>query len=210
MGVLTWCRARQLAPRSTAQRCRAAPAADAGHPPVQALDRLPAAVRGRRRLPDLRHRRGRGTSASRHVRRPTVPPESPALGLTHLPFEAMLTAARISPSPFDFALVLLRGLLGLRIFRTVCADIDDLGEEHGRRVLPVQSKGAHAASQLRHRHAVRRRPQETSTGTRTASSRPVASGSDGPHRARAIARTKPGPLRAPGGHRNGVAPQSWP
>lgn len=67
------------------------------------------------------------------VRRPRVPPESPTLGLTHLQFEAMLTAARESANPFDFALVCLLGLLGLRIFETVGADIDDLGEEHGHR-----------------------------------------------------------------------------
>ncbi len=34
------------------------------------------------------------------VRRPTVPPESPTLGLTHLQFEAVLTAARRSANPF--------------------------------------------------------------------------------------------------------------
>ena len=73
-----------------------------------------------------------------YVRRPSVPPESPTLGLTHLQFEAMLTAARESTNPFDFALVCL---LGLRIFEAVGADIDDLGEEHGHRVLRVRGKG---------------------------------------------------------------------
>ncbi len=80
-------------------------------------------------------------SPAEYVRRPTVPPESPTLGLTHLQFEAMLTAARQSSNPFDFALVCLLGLLGLRIFETVGADIDDLGEEHGHRVLRVTGKG---------------------------------------------------------------------
>ncbi len=80
-------------------------------------------------------------SPADYVRRPTVPPESPTLGLTHLQFEAMLTAARQSSSPFDFALVCLLGLLGLRIFETVGADIDDLGEEHGHGVLRVRGKG---------------------------------------------------------------------
>lgn len=70
-------------------------------------------------------------SPAEYVRRPTVPSESPTLGLTHLQFEALLTAARQSGNPFDFALVCLLGLLGLRIFETVGADIDDLGEEHG-------------------------------------------------------------------------------
>ncbi len=53
----------------------------------------------------------------------------------------MLTAARESTNPFDFAFVCLLGLLGLRIFETVGADIDDLGEEHGHRVLRVRGKG---------------------------------------------------------------------
>ena len=77
-------------------------------------------------------------SPADYVRRPTVPPESPTLGLTHLQFEAMLTAARQSSNPFDFALVCL---LGLRIFETVGADVEDLGEEHGHRVLRVRGKG---------------------------------------------------------------------
>jgi integrase/recombinase XerD len=80
-------------------------------------------------------------SPADYVRRPAVPPESPTLGLTHLQFEAMLTAARESTNPFDFALVCLLGLLGLRIFETVGADIDDLGEEHGHRVLRLRGKG---------------------------------------------------------------------
>lgn len=80
-------------------------------------------------------------SPADYVRRPTVPPESPTLGLTHLQSEAMLTPARQSSNPFDFALVCLLGLLGLRIFETVGADIDDLAEEHGHRVLRVRGKG---------------------------------------------------------------------
>jgi len=80
-------------------------------------------------------------SPAEYVRRPSVPPESPTLGLTHLQFEAMLTAAKESTNPFDFALVCLLGLLGLRIFETVGADIDDLGEEHGHRVLRVRGEG---------------------------------------------------------------------
>ncbi|WP_406081368.1 hypothetical protein [Micromonospora sp. NBC_00858] len=49
------------------------------------------------------------------VRRPTVP-ASPTLGLGHLQFEALITTARLSTNPNDFALVALLGLLGLRIF----------------------------------------------------------------------------------------------
>jgi integrase/recombinase XerD len=80
-------------------------------------------------------------SPAEHVRRPSVPAESPTLGFTHLQFEALLTAARESPSPCDFALVAMLGLLGLRIFEATSADIGDLGEEHGHRVLRVCGKG---------------------------------------------------------------------
>jgi integrase/recombinase XerD len=53
----------------------------------------------------------------------------------------MLTAARESASRYDFALVAMLGLLGLRIFEATRADIGDLGEEHGHRVLRVCGKG---------------------------------------------------------------------
>ena len=79
-------------------------------------------------------------SPAEHVRRPTVPAESPVLGFTHLQFEALLTAARESPNPCDFALVAMLGLLGLRIFEAAGADIADLGEEHGHRVLRICGK----------------------------------------------------------------------
>jgi integrase/recombinase XerD len=80
-------------------------------------------------------------SPAEHVRRPSVPPESPTLGFTHLQFEALLTAARRSTDPSAFALVAMLGLLGLRIFEATGADITDLGEEHGHRVLRVCGKG---------------------------------------------------------------------
>jgi integrase/recombinase XerD len=80
-------------------------------------------------------------SPAEHVRRPAVPAESPTLGFTHLQFEALLTAARQSPDQCDFALVAMLGLLGLRIFEATGADIADLGEEHGHRVLRVCGKG---------------------------------------------------------------------
>ena len=80
-------------------------------------------------------------SPAEHVRRPSVPPESPTLGFTHLQFEALLTAARESSNTWDFALVAMLGLLGLRIFEATGADIADLGEEHGHRVLRVCGKG---------------------------------------------------------------------
>jgi site-specific recombinase XerD len=80
-------------------------------------------------------------SPAEHVRRPSVPAESPTLGFTHLQFEALLTAGRESANPCDFALVAMLGLLGLRIFEATRADIADLGEEHGHRVLRVCGKG---------------------------------------------------------------------
>lgn len=80
-------------------------------------------------------------SPADYVRRPHVPPESPTLGLTHLQFEAMLSAARDSDNPNDFALVAMLGLLGLRIFEATGANVQDLGESHGHRVLKVCGKG---------------------------------------------------------------------
>src|SRR5262249_49308892 len=80
-------------------------------------------------------------SPADYVRRPTVPPESPTLGLGHLQFEALITIARLSANPNDFALIAMLSLLGLRIFEACVASIDNLGEEHGHRVLRVCGKG---------------------------------------------------------------------
>ncbi|GAA2564575.1 tyrosine recombinase XerC [Winogradskya consettensis] len=80
-------------------------------------------------------------SPADYVRRPTVPAESPTLGLGHLQFEAPITTARQSTNPNDFALIALLGLRRLRIFEACGASITDLGEEHGHRVLRVHGKG---------------------------------------------------------------------
>jgi hypothetical protein len=83
-------------------------------------------------------------SPAEYVRRPTVPNESPPLGLSQLQFEALLSPARDSRNRFDFALVML-GLLGLRIFEACKSDITDVGEEHGRQVLRVVRPGGCSA-----------------------------------------------------------------
>jgi integrase/recombinase XerD len=79
-------------------------------------------------------------SPAEYVCRPTVPAESPTLGLSHLQYEALLAAARTSANRCDFALVTMLGLLGLRIFEATGSNIEDLGEEHGHRVLRVRGK----------------------------------------------------------------------
>jgi integrase len=83
---------------------------------------------------------GLAHSPAEHVRRPRVPSESPTLGLTHLQFEALLTTARTSTNPNDLALVCLLSLLGLRVFEATAISLDDLGEEHGHRVVRVHGK----------------------------------------------------------------------
>ena len=80
-------------------------------------------------------------SPAEHVRRPHVSTESPTLGLSHLQFEAMICASRESANCNDFALVVMLGLLGLRIFEACGANIEDLTEIHGHRVLHVIGKG---------------------------------------------------------------------
>jgi integrase/recombinase XerD len=62
-------------------------------------------------------------SPAEHVRRPSVPAESPMRGFTHLQFEALLTAARQSSNPSGFALVAMLGLLGLRIFEATTRQV---------------------------------------------------------------------------------------
>ncbi len=84
-------------------------------------------------------------SPADYVTRPRVPAESPTLGLSHLQFEGMLAAARESSNANDFALLCMLGLLGLRIFEATGADIENLSEVHGHRVLTVVGKGGKPA-----------------------------------------------------------------
>jgi site-specific recombinase XerD len=85
-------------------------------------------------------------SPADHVRRPHVSTDSPTLGLSHLQLEALLASARDSANLNDFALVALLGLLGLRIFEATGANITDLAEVHGHRVLIVHGKGDKVAT----------------------------------------------------------------
>jgi integrase/recombinase XerD len=80
-------------------------------------------------------------SPADYMRRPPTPTESPTLGLGHLQFEALLSTARQSANSNDCALIAMLGLLGLRIFEAGGANIGDLGEEYGHRVLKVRGKG---------------------------------------------------------------------
>src|SRR6266542_2426430 len=114
---------------------------DAGGPPVQALDGVPAFLGHRAVLPDLRHRRRAGALTRR-----ACPPPGGSRRVTdariHAP--AVRGPAYRRPrvrQPERFVLVAMLGLLGLRIFEATSADIADLGEEHGHRVLRVCGKG---------------------------------------------------------------------
>jgi integrase/recombinase XerD len=67
-------------------------------------------------------------SPAEYVRRPHVPAESPTLGLTHLQFEAMPTAAKQSTNRCDFALVTTLGLLHPHMLRhTYVTTMPDAG-----------------------------------------------------------------------------------
>ncbi len=120
-------------------------------------------------------------SPADYVRRPSVPPESPTLGLTHLQFEAMLTAARESTNPYDFALVCLLGLLrqlaavaGVRLPRmhphmlrhTFVTTMLDAGVD--LRDVQIAARHADPRTTMRYDRAAR-----TSTATRSTSSRPT-------------------------------------
>jgi len=82
-----------------------------------------------------------GHSPAEHVRRPSVPRSHPRSGSPTCNSKPSSPPAASHRTPCDFALVAMLGLLGLRIFEATGADITDLGEEHGHRVLRVCGKG---------------------------------------------------------------------
>ena len=93
-------------------------------------------------------------SPAEYVRRPTCRPSPRPSGLTHLQFEALLTAARTSANRSDFALVAMLGLLGLRIFEATGSNI-----ERPRR-------GARPPGAARARQGRQGRPRPAATGRR--------------------------------------------
>ena len=138
-------------------------------------------------------------SPAEYGRRPSVPPESPTLGLTHLQFEAMLAAARDSANSNDFALVAMLGLLGLRIFEATGVDVTDLGEEHGHRVLRVVGKATKVM--LVPLPPAVARAIDRAVGTRTAG--PILLNTRGARMDRhAPTRQRPGPRRPRQSHTN--------
>jgi hypothetical protein len=94
-------------------------------------------------------------SPADYVRRPLVPAESPTLGLSHLQFEELLSAARESSNHYDFALVAMLGLLGLRSSR-----LRQRHQRRGRGTRPPGPAGDRRRKQGRAgAPAARRRPR---------------------------------------------------
>jgi integrase/recombinase XerD len=77
------------------------------------------------------------TNPGTRVRRPSVPADSPTLGLDLT--EARLLLA-VATRPRDRALLTLLTLNGLRVSEACNADVTDLGTERGHRVLTVTRK----------------------------------------------------------------------
>ena len=80
----------------------------------------------------------RAHSPAEHLRRPAVPAESPAPGLTHVPFEARAPRPASPPILATSPRWPCPGCL--QIFEATGANIADPGEEHGHRVLRVQHR----------------------------------------------------------------------
>lgn len=77
------------------------------------------------------------------VRRPKVNDETPRFGLDRDEVGRLLEVAERKPR--DYALALLLVLNGLRISEVLAADVTDLGDERGHRVLRVARKGGKAS-----------------------------------------------------------------
>lgn len=75
------------------------------------------------------------------VARPKWDQESSAIGLTHLQFEALLHAGEESANRYDYALVCMLGLLGLRRAEASNARVEHLALSRGHWVLRVVGKG---------------------------------------------------------------------
>jgi integrase/recombinase XerD len=80
-----------------------------------------------------------------HVRRPRVSEDSPTVGLDRGELSHLLDVAEAA-GPRDHALVCLLGLNGLRVSEACGADVGDLGQERGHRVLVVIRKGNRRAT----------------------------------------------------------------
>ena len=106
-------------------------------------------------------------SPADYVRRPNVPPESPTLGLSHLQFEALLTAARISTTPTTSP--------GDHAGAARLADLRSVRRQHrrpGRGTRPPRPEGAGQGRQGR--------PHSTPPAVQRAVERAVAGRTDGP------------------------------
>jgi integrase/recombinase XerD len=83
-------------------------------------------------------------SPAAHVRRPRLDYESHAIGLDRNEIGAILVAAGLG-TPAEHALISLLALNGLRVSEAVGADIEDLSNQRGHRVLAITRKGGKKA-----------------------------------------------------------------
>lgn len=121
------------------------------------------------------------TSPAQYIRRPKVPFESPTLGLTHLQFEAVIRESRNRAE--DHALIMLLGMLGLRVSEACAVNVEDLGYEHGHRVVKCSVKAARSRSYPCHRLSQERSSRSSGAAHRGRCSATVAeTGWPGPTR----------------------------
>jgi Phage integrase, N-terminal SAM-like domain len=103
-------------------------------------------------------------SPADYVRRPRVPAESPTLGLGQLQFEALITTARLSTNPNDFALVALLGLLGLRIFEACPPALPTSARNTATASCGCVAKVARSSSSRCHRRSAGPSTERSATG----------------------------------------------